>query len=40
MINRLKEYQDFVREIINDEDLNDITDEKFALRQVRLLNIF
>ncbi|WP_293929172.1 hypothetical protein [Sphingobacterium sp. UBA6320] len=30
MINRLKEYQDFVREIINDEDLNDITDEKFA----------
>lgn len=30
MVNKLKEYQDFVSAIINDEDLTDITDEKFA----------
>lgn len=30
MINKLKEYQDFVSAIIEDEELKDITDEKFA----------
>lgn len=30
MINKLKEYQDFVTAIIEDEELKDITDEKFA----------
>ncbi|WP_442795943.1 hypothetical protein [Pelobium manganitolerans] len=30
MVNKLKEYQDFVASIIADESLTDITDEKFA----------
>lgn len=30
MINKLKEYQDFVESILHDEELTDITDEKFA----------
>lgn len=30
MVNKLKEYQEFVSAIIADEDLTDITDEKFA----------
>jgi CRISPR-associated protein Csh1 len=30
MVNKLKEYQDFVAAIISDEPLSDITDEKFA----------
>jgi CRISPR-associated protein Csh1 len=30
MVNKLKEYQDFVAAIITDEPLTDITDEKFA----------
>ncbi|WP_367916509.1 hypothetical protein [Leadbetterella sp. DM7] len=30
MVNKLKEYQDFVSAIIAEEQLNDITDEKFA----------
>ncbi|MDA3616744.1 hypothetical protein [Polluticaenibacter yanchengensis] len=30
MVNKLKEYQDFVRQLIDEEELTDITDEKFA----------
>ncbi|WP_313420011.1 hypothetical protein [Sphingobacterium multivorum] len=30
MVNKLKEYQNFVRAIIDEEELTDITDEKFA----------
>ncbi|GLB54169.1 hypothetical protein NBRC110019_32100 [Neptunitalea chrysea] len=30
MINKLKEYQDFVESILHDKELTDITDEKFA----------
>ncbi|MEZ4968875.1 MAG: hypothetical protein R2814_04295 [Flavobacteriaceae bacterium] len=30
MVNKLKEYQDFVRAIVTEEELPDITDEKFA----------
>lgn len=30
MVNKLKEYQGFVRQLIDEEELTDITDEKFA----------
>lgn len=38
MVNKLKDYQDFVATIIADETLTDITDEKFAFAAGQVIN--
>lgn len=38
MVNKLKDYQDFVAAIISEEPLSDITDEKFAFAAGQVIN--